>query len=54
LTHEKTHRIPILHQTLVVPAQTDQEENGRYVLEAVDPLSALGLLAADLLEEGGE
>jgi hypothetical protein len=45
---EHTHRIALLDETLVVPAEGDEEEDGGDVLEAVDPFPALGLLAADI------
>jgi hypothetical protein len=43
-----THRIPIFDEALVVPAQAGEEEDAGHVLEAVDPLAALALLAADV------
>jgi hypothetical protein len=43
-----THRIFILHQTLVIPTQTDQKQNTGNILETVDPLPAFGPLATDI------
>jgi len=43
-----TYRIALLDETLVVPAERDKEQDRRDVLEAVYPLAALGLLAADV------
>ena len=48
---EATHRIFILHQTLIVPTQRDQEQNTRDILETVDPFSSLALLTADVDHE---
>ena len=45
---EWTYRVALLDEALVVPAERDEEEDGGDVLEAVDPLAALGLLAADV------
>lgn len=44
----RPYRVPVLHKTLIVSAQTDKEENARHVLETMDPFPPLALLAADV------
>lgn len=44
----RTYRVALFDKGLVIPAEGDEEENGGDVLEAVDPLAALGFLAADV------
>ena len=39
------YRVPVFHKTLIVSTQTDEEENARHVLETVNPLPPLALLA---------
>ena len=39
------YRVPIFHQTLIVSTQADQEKDTRHVLETVNPLPSLALLA---------
>ena len=38
----------VFDQTLVVATQTDHEQYGRYILEAMDPFSTLGFLTTDV------
>lgn len=47
------HRL-VLEQELVVLGDGDEEEDGRHVLEAVDPLLSLGSLATDIEHAVGE
>lgn len=46
----ETHRIAILNQALIVPAQANQKQHTRDVLEEINPLPPLGFLAADIDE----
>ena len=48
LTHYLTYRVLILDETLVVPTQAYQKQYTCDVLEAVNPLPPLTLLAADI------
>lgn len=43
-----THRILVLHQALVIPTQTDEEQDARHVLEAMYPLSPFRLLPSNI------
>lgn len=43
-----TYRVLVFNQTLIVAAQTDQEQDTCHVLEAVYPLPTLALLTADV------
>ena len=44
----RTHRIALLDEALVVPAEGDEEEDSRDILKAVNPLPSLGFLTADV------
>ena len=39
------YRVSVFHQTLIVSAQTDKEQDTCHVLETMDPLPPLALLA---------
>jgi hypothetical protein len=42
------YRVPVFHKTLIVSAQTDEEKDARHVLETVNPLPPLALLATHI------
>ena len=42
------YRVPVFHKTLIVSTQTDEEENARHVLETMNPLPPLALLATHI------
>lgn len=44
----ETYGIPVLTKTHVIAIQGNQEQDASDVFEAMDPLSSLALLAADL------
>lgn len=48
LNELETYCIFVFHQTLVVPAQAHQEQYTRHILETVNPLPPLALLATNV------
>ena len=44
----ETYGVPVLTKTHVIAIQGNQEQNASDVFEAMDPLSSLALLSADL------
>ena len=46
-----TYRVLVLDETLVEATQADQEQYTRHILETVDPLPTLALLATDVDHE---
>ena len=51
LRNLNTHRILVFDQTLIETTQTDEEQNCRHILEAMDPFSPLALLTANINHE---
>lgn len=47
-TGTETYGVPVLTKTHVIAIQGNQEQNTSDVFEAMDPLSSLALLPADL------
>ena len=46
-----THCTLVLHQALIISAQTGKEQYTRHILEAVYPLPSLALLTTDIDHE---